>query len=307
MKQTLRIITRKSILALWQAKLVQKKLLSLYPYLDIPILETTTEGDRRLDTPLYDSGGKGLFVKALEEYLLEGKADIAVHSLKDMPAELPEDLELSAILEREDPRDAFISFHFPSVQSLPAHARVGTSSLRRQSQLYALRRDVKVTLLRGNVDTRIHKLKADQYDAIILAMAGLKRLGLEHLVQECLPPQFMLPAVGQGALCIECRISDESTKSLLKPLHHLPTAQCVLAERSMSQALEGGCHLPIAGLAEITSEGLLALKGMVASPDGYTILKAEAIGLPDQMMQIGQEVAKELLAKGAREIVKLCT
>jgi len=306
MKKTFRIVSRKSALALWQANHIKAKLSYLHPELEITIIGIQTEGDKTLETPLYEVGGKGLFVKALEEYLLENKADIAVHSLKDMPAELPEGLELSVILEREDPRDAFISKVYPSLESLPPNARVGTSSLRRQCQLATLRPDLNPLILRGNVDTRVQKLDRGEYDAILLAVAGMKRLGLENRLSQILPANKMLPAVGQGALSIECRKLDEATKSLIKPLHHLPTAQCVFAERSMNALLGGGCQLPVAGLATIQSDGQLTLNGLVGSKDGKIILKASASGEKEQGIAIGKKVAEQLLVDGAKEIIKAC-
>ncbi len=306
-KKTLRIVTRKSALALWQANFVKDKLQTLHPKLDIILIGVTTEGDQILDVPLTKIGGKGLFVKALEEHLLNHTADIAVHSIKDMPAELAEGLTLSAILEREDPSDAFISFQYPNLAALPPHATIGTSSLRRQAQLYALRRDLTFKMLRGNIDTRIQKLDHNEYDAIILASAGLKRLGLAHRITQSFsttdPTTNMLPAVGQGALGIECRIEDTEIQHLIMPLHHTPTAQCVLAERNMNALLGGNCQSPIAGLAVINDEKLLKLTGMVATPDGQTILKACGIGNPESMLKISKEVATQLLAQGAKDII----
>lgn len=305
-KKVLKIVTRKSTLALWQANFVKDQLEALHPDLEINLIGVTTEGDKILDVPLAKIGGKGLFVKALEEKLLNHEADIAVHSLKDMPAELPDGLVLGAIMKREDPSDAFVCLKHVSIQALPPNATVGTSSLRRQSQLYALRRDLIPQTLRGNVDTRLQKLELGEYDAIILATAGLKRLGLEHRITESLSPKKMLSAVGQGALGIECRIEDAEIRHLLMPLHHTPTAQCVLAERNMNALLGGSCQSPIAGLAVINDDGMLKLEGMVATPDGQTILKAWAIGNPEAMLMVGKQVAEQLLEQGADDIIAAC-
>lgn len=304
--KTLRIVSRKSALALWQAEFVKNQLHSLYPDLEIIIFGTETEGDQNLNSSLAKIGGKGLFVKALEECLLNDQADIAVHSLKDVPALLPEGLELATILKREDPRDAFVSIHFSSLDNLPPNAEIGTSSLRRQSQLFALREDLQPTLLRGNIDTRIQKLIKGNYHGILLAVAGLKRLALEQYIQQIFPPEKMLPAVGQGALCIECRANDIATKDLIKPLHHLPTALCVQAERTLNQRLGGSCQLPIAGFAEIDNNGLLQLQGMVGSPNGQQILKATAMDVPENAQNIGNQVADQLLAAGAKTIIEEC-
>lgn len=305
--KTLRIVTRKSALALWQANFVKNKLQALYPHLEIILIGVTTEGDRILDVPLTKIGGKSLFVKALEEKLLNNEADIAIHSVKDMPAALPKGLILSAILKREDATDAFISIQYPSVQALPPYATIGTSSLRRQAQLYASRRDLTFKMLRGNIDTRLQKLEHSEYDAIILATAGLKRLGLAHRVTQSFSITDMLPAVGQGALGIECRITDEEIRDLMMPLHHTPTAQCVLAERSMNAMLGGSCQSPVAGLAVINDDGLLKLEGMVATPDGQTILKAWTVGNPEAMLVVGKQVAERLLEQGADDIIAACS
>jgi len=302
----LRIVSRKSALALWQANFVKAQLQHLNPNLSINILGITTEGDKDLENSLAKIGGKGLFVKALEEKLLRHEADIAVHSLKDMPVQLPEGLEIAAILKREDVRDALISLTRVALKDLPPQSNVGTSSLRRQSQLYALRNDLQPKLLRGNIDTRLQKLDRGEYHAIILAVAGLNRLQLEHRIVEYLKPEIMLPAVGQGALCIECRSEDSEIKNLIAPLHHLPTAYCTLAERSMNTALGGSCQLPIAALATISPEGRLQLQGMVGTPDGRLLLKAQLSGAPEEMLTIGKKVAEQLLAKGAKSIIDTC-
>ena len=306
MKKVVKIVSRKSALALWQANFVKTQLQHLYSDLEITITGITTEGDKELEASLTKIGGKGLFVKALEECLLNKEADIAIHSLKDMPAELPQGLEIAAILEREDVRDALISLNSHQLKELPPKAVVGTSSLRRQIQLYALRNDLQPKMLRGNVDTRLQKLDKGEYHAIILAVAGLKRLQLTHRITEYFPPEIMLPAVGQGALSIECRVEDEEIKKLIAPLHHLPTAHCVLAERSMNAALGGGCQLPIAGLATLTTTGLIYLQGIVGGKDGQLFLKAHATGTSKEVLAIGKQVAEQLLAKGAKKIIDAC-
>lgn len=306
-KKVLRIVTRKSALALWQANFVKNKLQALHPELEIILIGVTTEGDQILDVPLTKMGGKALFVKALEEKLLNYEADIAVHSIKDMPAALPEDLILGTILEREDPSDAFISVQYPNLNALPPHATIGTSSLRRQAQLYALRRDLTVKILRGNIDTRVQKLDHNEYDAIILATAGLKRLGLADRITQTFSLTEMLPAVGQGALGIECRIEDIEIQNLIMPLHHTPTAQCVLAERHMNALLGGNCQSPVAGLAVINShDNLLKLEGLVATPNGQTILKASFSGNTEAILMIGKQVATQLLEQGANDIIAAC-
>lgn len=306
MQKTLRIVSRKSTLALWQANFVKTQLQALYPNLEVEILGVNTEGDKNLEVPLSKIGGKGLFVKTLEEHLLNQQADIAVHSLKDIPIELPEGLTLAAILEREDPSDVFLSKDFSSIRALPPQASVGTSSLRRQGQLYAMRSDLRVIPLRGNVDTRVLKMDLKEYDGIILAAAGLKRLNLAERITEHLSPEQMLPAIGQGALSIECRNEDSDLIRILQSLSHAPSTHCVFAERSMSRALGGGCQLPIAGFALIQSDGLLHLRGRVCSPDGTPILSAESTGNPEDFNTIGIAVAKQLLAQGAQTILEAC-
>ena len=302
----IRIVSRKSALALWQANFVKTQLQHLNPELSVEIIGITTEGDKDLESSLAKIGGKGLFVKALEEYLLNNEADLAVHSLKDMPVILPEGLEIAAILKREDVRDALISFEKVTLKDLPSNAIIGTSSLRRQSQLYAFRKDLQFKLLRGNVGTRLQKLDKGEYQAIILAAAGLKRLQLEDRIVEYLAPDIMLPAVGQGALCIECRRENTAIKELIAPLHHLPTAYCTFAERSMNAALGGSCQLPIAALGTLSSTGALRLQGMVGTPDGQILLKAEQVGPPEEMLTIGQQVAEQLFQKGAKKIIEAC-
>jgi len=269
----LRIATRKSPLALWQAEHVRARLMAAHPGLQVELVTMSTQGDRVLDSPLAKIGGKGLFVKELELAMLEGRADIAVHSMKDVPAELPESLGIGAILEREDPRDAFVSSRFSSIGDLPRGARVGTSSLRRQCQLRAARPDLKILDLRGNVGTRLSKLDEGQYDAIVLACAGLRRLGLEQRIACAISPDEMLPAIAQGVIGIECRLDDEPVAGLIKPLAHPETSVRTCAERAMNAALAGGCQAPVAGYSELKG-GVIELRGLVGWPDGHEIIRA---------------------------------
>lgn len=261
-----------------------------------------TRGDVILDTPLAKVGGKGLFVKELELALLEGRADIAVHSMKDVPVDFPEGLGLVTICEREDPRDAFVSNHYDSLDALPHGSIVGTSSLRRQCQLAEYRPDLIIRSLRGNVGTRLSKLDNGEYDAIILAVAGLKRLGLESRIKAALSPEQSLPAVGQGAVGIECRLDDTRTHALLTPLNHDETAIRVQAERAMNTRLEGGCQVPIGSYAELT-DGKLWLRALVGAPDGSQMVRGERRGKPQDAEQLGISLAEELLDNGAREIL----
>lgn len=300
---TLRIVSRKSRLALRQAELVKEALLCFHPTLAISIIGIQTKGDRFLDTPLSRIGGKGLFVEALEDYLIENRADIAVHSLKDMPTQLPKGLIMGSILKRADPRDAWLSLEFEGLETVPLNAHIGTASLRRQAQLLHLRPDLRVSPLRGNIDTRIQKLKQKMYDAIILAHCGIQRLGLTLPICTPFSHQMLLPAVGQGALTIECREGDEHTRMLITSLHHQPTAECVSAERAMLAHLEGGCETPIAGFAQ-HQDDQLELQGIVASPDGKQLLKATARAAPSEMIALGQTVAQTLIAKGADALLK---
>ncbi|MEC5319185.1 hydroxymethylbilane synthase [Brenneria populi subsp. brevivirga] len=299
----IRIATRQSPLALWQAQYVQQLLNDFHPELQVELVPMTTRGDIILDTPLAKVGGKGLFVKELELALLEGRADIAVHSMKDVPAEFPEGLGLETICQRDDPRDAFVSNHYASLDRLPAGSRVGTSSLRRQCQLRARRPDLVIRDLRGNVGTRLAKLDSGEYDAIILAAAGLKRLKLDHRIRAPLSPEVSLPAVGQGAIGIECRLDDERIRRWLSPLNHADTAARVRAERAMNLRLEGGCQVPIGSYAELDGDTLW-LRALVGSPDGRRIITGERRGKRAQAEQIGIALAEELLAKGAKEILQ---
>jgi hydroxymethylbilane synthase len=296
------VATRESLLALWQARHIVSRLAGLYPRLDTSILGMTTEGDRKLGASLAKIGGKGLFVKELEEALAEGRADIAVHSLKDVPMHLPEGYTLAAILARADARDAFISAKFATLAALPAGARVGTSSLRRESQLRVRYPHILVEPLRGNVQTRLRKLDEGAYDAIILAAAGLKRLGLEQRLTAILDAGEMLPAVGQGALAVECRSDRADLIALLKPLHDETTAACVWAERALSRALAGSCNVPLGGYAEITGEHL-HLRGYVGSPDGSRHVSARIEGAPADAEALGIALAQQLKELGADSIL----
>ena len=297
---TLNIATRQSPLALWQAEHIQARLQALYPSLTINLVPMVTKGDKILDTPLAKIGGKGLFVKELEQALYEKRADIAVHSLKDVPMELPEGLMLGAYCEREQPTDAFVSNQYDSLNELPHGARLGTSSLRRQCQIQQYRPDLQIISLRGNVGTRLSKLDAGEYDAIILATSGLVRLGLAARICHELPTAVSLPAVGQGALAIECRSDD-----------HEPSRLCVMAERAMNRHLQGGCQVPIAGFAQINTKGALWLQGRVGSVDGKVLLKADqdnALRHDSQSAEqvaeaTGIAVANALIAQGADKIL----
>jgi len=341
MSKRITIGTRGSKLALWQAEFVKTELQKLYPELKVEILKIKTTGDKILDVPLAQVGGKGLFVKEIEEALLRFEADIAVHSMKDVPTDFPDGLHLPVVCEREDPRDALIlnkklrikseelkvksgqlkpnseisnpplpSFFkggqggiTPSlIFSLPKKAKVGTSSLRRSCQLLSLRPDLKIEQLRGNLDTRLRKLDEGQYDAIILATAGLKRLGLQDRITEILPPDISLPAIGQGAVGIECRISDEFVNDLISPLNHPETSICVKAERAFLKKLEGGCQVPIAAHARLTN-GRIVLDGLVGSISGEKIIKGHSEGEAGHAEILGVTLAEEILSKGAKEIL----
>ena len=298
----LRIGTRKSPLALWQAEHVRARLAAAHPGLRIELVSMTTEGDRILDAPLAKVGGKGLFLKELEQALLDGRADIAVHSLKDVTVTLPAGLHIPVIGEREDPRDAFVSTRYPTLASLPAGARVGTSSLRRTCQLRALYPQIEIVNLRGNVNSRLAKLDSGEYDAIVLACAGLKRLGLSSRIRVELAPEILLPAVGQGAICIECRHDDDAVQRLIAPLHHAPTALRVAAERALNARLEGGCQVPIAAYAEL-SDDMLHLRALVGEPDGSRLIRAETHGEARRAEALGAALGDELLQRGARTIL----
>lgn len=299
----LRIVSRTSPLAMWQAGHVQARLAAAHPGLDIAVIGIQTSADRFLDYPLSAIGGKGLFVKELEQALLDGAADIAVHSLKDVPVDLPAGLELPVILPREDVRDAFVANAVAGVDALPRGARVGTSSLRRRCQLLALRPDLDVRELRGNVGTRLGRLDAGEFDAIVLAHAGLARLGLAARTRELLEPGRMLPAIGQGALGIETRAGDAAVLDLVRVLHDGTTAACVAAERAVNRTLFGGCHVPIAGLARIGG-GRLELVALVGTLDGRRVLRDRIEGVPEQAQALGHELGRRLLEQGAAEILR---
>lgn len=299
----IRIATRQSPLALWQAEHVAARLQQAFPGLRTELVKMVTRGDKILDAPLAKVGGKGLFVKELEQGMLDGAADIAVHSMKDVPVEFPAGLHLAVILEREDPTDAFVSNRYRDLAELPADARIGTSSLRRQCQIKEKFPKADILSLRGNVNTRLAKLDAGEYDAIILASAGLKRLGLAERITSALAPEQSLPAMGQGAIGIECRSDDAEIHDYLKVLHDEATSIRVSAERAMNARLNGGCQVPIAGFAEIRGESLL-LRGLVGSPDGSVLYRAEAeSGLADATA-LGDRVADALLAQGADRILR---
>ena len=298
MTETLRIATRKSPLALWQAEHVAAALRRAHPGLVVEIRGMTTRGDKILDAPLAKVGGKGLFVKELEQGMLDGTADIAVHSMKDVPVDFPEGLHLPVILEREDPRDAFVSNRFDSLADLPEGARVGTSSLRRQCQILERRPDLCIEPLRGNVNTRLARLDGGDYEAIILAAAGLKRLGFASRIRRLIETDESLPAIGQGAIGIECRTDDARTGALIAPLHHADTALRILAERALNHRLHGGCQVPIAGHATLDGDRL-HLSGLVGDPDGSRTLRAQAGGQSMEAEAIGAAVADALLAQGA--------
>ena len=303
MSQTIRIATRKSPLAMWQAEHVASELKRVHPEIEIEIVGMTTQGDKILDTPLAKIGGKGLFIKELEQGLLSDQADIAVHSMKDVPVEFPEGLHLAVIMQREDPRDAFVSNTYKTIDELPQGACVGTSSLRRQSQLAEQRPDLVIKSLRGNVNTRLRKLDEGEYDAIILAAAGLIRLGFQERITAFIAPEQSLPAIGQGAVGIECRSDDERVNKLIAPLHHQDTASCVLAERAMNQRLNGGCQVPIAGYAMLEN-GELWLRGLVGEPDGSRIIRGEVDGKPEESEAMGEGLAERLLEWGADRILE---
>lgn len=301
-KQLIRIATRQSPLALWQAEHVRQLLCAQHPDLEVTLVPMVTKGDVILDTPLAKVGGKGLFVKELELALLEQRADIAVHSMKDVPVEFPDGLGLVCICERDDPHDALVSNHYDSLDALPQGAIVGTSSLRRQCQLRAARPDLHIKDLRGNVGTRLSKLDNGEYDAIILAAAGLRRLGLEARIRARLSVQQSLPAVGQGAIGIECRLDDARVRALLAPLNHADTADRVVAERAMNNRLQGGCQVPIGSYAELTGDQLY-LRALVGTPDGSRLLQAEIRGPRTEAEQLGSALAEQLLDAGAGSIL----
>ena len=302
-KKTLKIATRQSPLALWQANFVKARLQQLYPDLSIELVTMVTKGDVILDSPLAKIGGKGLFVKELENALLNNEADIAVHSMKDVPMQFPEGLGLAVICQREDPRDAFVSNSYRTFAELPQGAVVGTSSLRRQCQLKALRPDLDIRSLRGNVGTRLSKLDNGDYDAIILASAGLIRLGLADRIASFIDVEQSLPAAGQGAVGIECRTDDVQVHALLAPLADVETTYCVLAERAMNNRLQGGCQVPIGGYA-VLQQGQLYLRALVGDIDGSRIIRAEGKSAVENAEVLGVQIAEQLLAQGADKILQ---
>ncbi len=302
MSREIRIATRKSALALWQAEFVKESLRAAHPGLLVSLVPMVSRGDKLLDAPLAKIGGKGLFVKELETALLENQADIAVHSMKDVPMDFPAGLGLFCICEREDPRDAFVCNSRDSLESLPPGSIVGTSSLRRQAQLLARRPDLNIQFLRGNVNTRLAKLDAGEYDAIILAAAGLIRLGFEARIRARISVEDSLPAGGQGAVGIECRTADSDLHALLAPLNHAQTALRVNAERAMNKHLNGGCQVPIACYAELEGEQLW-LRGLVGQPDGRLLLRAEGRAPASEAEALGVRIAEALLAQGAQGIL----
>ncbi len=303
MSQTVKIATRKSPLALWQAEYVRNRMLEQHPDLQVELVTMTTQGDKILDVPLAKIGGKGLFVKELEQGMMAGDADIAVHSMKDVPMDLPEGFALPVICARETPFDAFVSNRYDRLEELPQGARVGTSSLRRSSQLLHRRPDLEILSLRGNVQTRLAKLDNGDFDAIILASAGLIRLELEERIRQRIPPESMLPAVGQGAVGIECRADDSATHSLLAFLNDEDTHTRVAAERAFNHRLEGGCQVPIAAYAVLEQEQIW-LRGLVASVDGKEQLFAEGRMPRQQAEELGRTLAEELLMRGADRILQ---
>ncbi len=299
----LRIATRRSALALWQAEHVADRLRALHPSLTVELVGMSTRGDEITDRPLLAVGGKALFVKALEEGMLEGRADIAVHSMKDVPAVVPDPFRLAVILDREDPCDAFVSARYGDVTELPFGARVGTASLRREAQLRARRPDLVVESLRGNVQTRLGKLDGGEFDAIILAASGLRRLGLGERIRRVMPPGDSLPAVGQGALGIECRADDGEVAALIAGLDDADTHDRVAAERAVNARLEGSCHVPLAAYAELTDDNGLHLRALVASRDGERVVRAEGHAPRAEGVSLGYALAEDMLARGAGEIL----
>jgi hydroxymethylbilane synthase len=299
---TLRIATRKSALALVQANFVKKSLQQYYPGLCIELVEITTTGDKIQDRPLADIGGKGLFVKALEEAMLAGKADFAVHSLKDVPPELPDGFTLAAIGQRESPFDVLISNRYAGLDELPQGALVGTGSVRRTAQLLHIRPDLIIHDIRGNVDSRLKKLDEGQFDALILAEAGLNRLELKHRISQILSPDLCLPSVGQGALALECLSKNQNLIELLQVFNHQPTRLCIEAERSMNRALQASCYSPVGSYADIKNTELV-LTGLVASKNGQTVLKTLQTAKPELAEKLGERAAEDLLSQGAKKFL----
>lgn len=302
MKKIIRIGTRSSELALWQANYVATRLKELYPEITVELVHHTTKGDKILEKPLAEIGGKGLFTAELEEAMANKSVDLAVHSLKDMPTDLPTGLILGAITKRETPSDALISPKYKTLEALPKGAKVGTSSLRRQAQLLHKRPDLQVKVLRGNVQTRLRKLTEENFDAIVLARAGLKRLKLDHIITEIFSTDEMLPAVGQGALAIECRADDTEVLNLLAPLNDMETAQATTAERSFLRQLNGGCQVPM-GVFGTCYKGQLTVKALIASLDGKSMYEGEMSGPCEMAELIGRNLAKALYEQGGKTII----
>ncbi len=303
MKTRITIATRQSPLALWQAEHIRERLLAAHRHLTVELLTMTTTGDKILDSPLAKIGGKGLFVKELEKSLLDGRADIAVHSMKDVPVELPESLTIAIFCQREDPRDALVSRHVRSLDQLPPGARVGTSSLRRRCQLLARRPDLQVSDLRGNVGTRLARLDDHHHDAIILAAAGLRRLNLGDRIAQAIPVDTMIPAIGQGVIGIECRSDDDQTRTLIEALDDADARDQIRAERALNHRLEGGCQVPIAGHARLNGDELI-IEGLVGTPDGQRVLRARRQGPRAEAEKLGVETAEALLRQGADIILR---
>ncbi len=299
---SIRIATRKSPLAVWQAEHVAARLRAAHPEVSVELVGMTTKGDRILDSPLAKIGGKGLFVKELEQGILEQRADIAVHSMKDVPVDFPEGLHLPVIMAREDPRDAFVSSRFANLDALPRGARLGTASLRRQCQVQERRPDLEILVLRGNVNTRLRKLDEGQYDAVVLAVAGLKRMGFDERIAAAFAPEEMLPAIGQGVIGVECRRDDERVNGLLRCLEDAASTVRVRAERAFNARLGGSCQVPLAAYAELEGDALW-LRGLVGRPDGTHVVRGEARGVVAQAAELGRGLAEELLGKGAGEIL----
>ncbi len=303
MSQTIRIATRKSPLALWQAEEVARQLQLRHADLNIELVKIVSQGDKILDAPLAKVGGKGLFVKELEQAMLDGEADIAVHSMKDVPMQFPEGLHLPVIMEREDPTDAFVSNHYNSLEDLPDNARIGSSSLRRQLQIKEAKPNIEMLNLRGNVNSRLQKLDNGDYDAIILATAGLLRLEFEQRIKSRISPEQSLPSVGQGAVGIECRVEDITIESLIAPLNHVDTHIRLSAERAMNNRLNGGCQVPIAGFALLENNEIF-LRGLVGRPDGSEVVRGVMRGPAEQAEAIGTRLAEQLLNNGADVILR---
>lgn len=303
MSQTIRIATRKSPLALWQAEEVARQLKHHHKNLNIELVKMVSKGDKFLDAPLAKIGGKGLFVKELEQAMLDGTADIAVHSMKDVPMEFPEGLHLPVIMEREDPTDAFVSNKYNSLEELPENARIGSSSLRRQLQIKEMMPSAEMLNLRGNVNSRLQKLDDDMFDAIILASAGLIRLELGERIKTRIAPEQSLPSVGQGAVGIECRVGDADVEALIAPLNHTDTHTRLSAERAMNQRLNGGCQVPLAGYSVLEGSDIY-LRGLVGRPDGSEVVRGEIRGPQTQAVKLGEQLAEQLLADGADVILK---